>query len=94
MRNQPPGSAGTVAVVRAACPKGTRVTRLRDGKSSVFEDEQFAQWFAAEGRGAVAPGLLALVCVLQSMENLTDREADVDEISRTRPASLPARGGR
>ena len=67
--------AETVAVVRAACPKGTRVTRMRDVLGPVFEDGRFAEWFAAEGRGAVAPGLVALVCVLQSMESLTDREA-------------------
>ena len=67
--------AETVAVVRAACPKGTRVTRVRDVLGPVFEDEQFAGWFAAEGRGAICPGLLALVCVLQSMESLTDRDA-------------------
>jgi len=67
--------AETVAVVRVACPKGTRVTRVRDVLGPVFEDEQFEGWFAAEGRAAIAPGLVALACVLQSMENLTDRDA-------------------
>lgn len=67
--------AETVAVVRTACPKGTRVTRVRDVLGPIFEDEPFAEWFAAEGQGVVAPGLVALVCVLQSMESLTDREA-------------------
>lgn len=74
--------AETVAVVRAACPKGTRVTRVRDVLGPVFEDEQFEGWFAAEGRGAIAPGLVALACVLQSMENLTDR--DTADAVRTR----------
>lgn len=67
--------AATVAVVRASCPRGTRVTRLRDGLGPVFADARFAGWFAAQGRPGVAPGLLALVCVLQSMEDLSDRGA-------------------
>jgi len=67
--------SGTVAVVRAACPQGTRMTRLRDALGPVFDDARFAGWFADEGRPGVAPGLLALVCVLQSIEDLSDRAA-------------------
>ncbi|MBX7268753.1 transposase [Micromonospora sp. Llam7] len=67
--------AQTVAVVQAACPGGTRVTRVRDALGPIFDDQEFAGWFAAEGRSAVAPGLLAMVCVLQAMEDLTDRDA-------------------
>ncbi|MET7427283.1 transposase [Dactylosporangium sp. NPDC005555] len=51
------------------------MTRVRDALGPVFDDGEFAGWFAAEGRGAVPPGLLALVCVLQAMEDLTDRDA-------------------
>jgi transposase len=65
----------TVEVVRTACPKGTRVTRLRDTLGPVFVDDDFAAWFAAEGRPGLPPGMLALVCVLQAMEDLTDRDA-------------------
>jgi transposase len=65
----------TVRIVRAACPKGTRATHLRDVLGPVFADEQFVDWFATEGRSGVAPGLLAMVCVLQSMERMSDREA-------------------
>ena len=64
-----------VAVVRASCPRGTRVTRLRDALGAVFTDARFAGWFAAQGRPGVAPGLLALVCVLQAMDDLSDRRA-------------------
>ena len=67
--------AETVAVVRAACPGGTRVTRVRDVLGPVFDDEDFRGWFSAEGRSGLAPGMLALVCVLQAMEDLTDRDA-------------------
>jgi hypothetical protein len=43
--------AETVVVVQAACPKDTPVMRVRDVLDPVFEDGQFAGWFAAEGRG-------------------------------------------
>ena len=39
--------AQTVAVVRAACPGGTRVTRVRDTLGPVFDDGEFVGWFAA-----------------------------------------------
>ena len=67
--------AETVRVVRAACPKGTRATHLRDALGPVFGDAGFAGWFAAEGQAGIAPGMLALVCVLQAMEDMSDREA-------------------
>jgi len=67
--------AQIVAVVRAACPGGTRVTRVRDVLGSVFDNEDFRGWFSVEGRSGLAPGMLALVCVLQAMEDLTDRDA-------------------
>nr|WP_165485461.1 IS1182 family transposase [Protofrankia symbiont of Coriaria ruscifolia] len=72
----------TVEVVRAACPKGTRVTRLCDALGPVFVDDDFVGWFAAEGRPGRSPGMLALVWVLQAMEDLTDR--DTADAVRTR----------
>lgn len=67
--------AETVRVVRAACPKGTRATHLRDALGPVFDDAKFTGWFATEGQAGIAPGMLAMVCVLQAMEDLSDREA-------------------
>lgn len=67
--------AETAALVKAVCPKGTRVTRLRDVLGPVFDDNEFRGWFSAEGRSGVPPGVLAMVCVLQEMEDLTDRDA-------------------
>lgn len=67
--------AETVRVVRAACPKGTRATHLRDALGPVFDDAQFVDWFATEGQAGIAPGMLALVCVLQAMEDMSDRQA-------------------
>jgi hypothetical protein len=42
--------AEVAALVKAVCPKGTRVTRLRDVLGPVFDDNEFRGWFSAEGR--------------------------------------------
>ncbi|MFN8375254.1 MAG: transposase [Anaerolineae bacterium] len=40
-----------------------------------FTDDQFADLYPADGQPAYAPWRLALVCVMQFSENLTDRQA-------------------
>ncbi len=65
----------TVRVARAAFPGGTLAIRLRDSLGPVFEDAQFSDLFAKRGHPSLSPGRLALVSVLQSAENLTDRQA-------------------
>ena len=65
----------TLRVARAAFPKGTLYMRLRDALGPIFTDEQFADLFAVRGRPAEAPWRLALVTVLQYVENLSDRQA-------------------
>jgi transposase len=65
----------TVAVAQAAFPKGCLAMRVRDALGEVFADDQFAAAFGVRGRPGEAPGLLALVTVLQFAENLTDRQA-------------------
>src|SRR5919206_1062753 len=65
----------TVRVARAAFPKGTAVTRLRDGFSELYRDEDFSRFYPARGQPAFAPWRLALVTVLQFLENLSDRQA-------------------
>jgi transposase len=65
----------TARVAAAAFPKGAVAIRLRDVFGEVFSDEQFVELFAVRGRPGVAPGLLALVSVLQFLEGLTDRQA-------------------
>jgi transposase len=49
--------------------------RVRDELGELFADEQFASAFGAEGKPGWSPGRLALVTVLQRVENLTDRQA-------------------
>ena len=61
-------SAGDAPPVSA-----TRERRARGIK--IFGDEQFAAAFGTRGAPAESPGALALVTVLQYVENLTDRQA-------------------
>jgi transposase len=65
----------TAAVARAAFPKGTLAMRVRDELPGLFTDEQFASAFGVRGKPGISPGQLALVTVLQFVENLTDRQA-------------------
>lgn len=64
----------TVAVARAAFPKGTLAMRVRDELPGLFVDEQFVSAFGVRGKPGISPGQLALVTVLQFVENLTDRQ--------------------
>ncbi len=49
--------------------------RLRDTLGTIFEDHEFADLFPRRGKPAEAPWRLALVCLVQYMEELTDRQA-------------------
>ncbi len=65
----------TARVARAAFPKGTAYTRMREELGAIFEDEDFAELFSRRGQPALAPWKLALVTVMQFAENLPDRRA-------------------
>ncbi|MDP9479168.1 MAG: IS1182 family transposase [Actinomycetota bacterium] len=65
----------TARVARAAFPKGTAYTRMRDELGTIWEDEDFAELFSRRGQPALAPWRLALVTVMQFAENLPDRRA-------------------
>jgi transposase len=67
--------AETARVARAAFPKGTSVTRLRDEFSVIYQDEDFVGLYPGQGQPALAPWRLALVTVFQFLENLSDRQA-------------------
>src|SRR3954470_18308654 len=67
--------AETARVARAAFPKGTVVTRLRDEFSALYEDGDFRQLYPARGQPGLAPWRLALVTIFQFLEHLSDRQA-------------------
>lgn len=65
----------TDRIAKASFPKGTLAMHLRDALGSIYHDEEFAHLFPKRGRAAEAPWRLAVVTVLQTVENLSDRQA-------------------
>ena len=65
----------TVRIARAAFPKGNLYLMMRDELGALYADEDFAALFPAVGQAAESPWRLAMVVVMQFMENLTDRQA-------------------
>jgi transposase len=65
----------TARVARAAFPKGCLAMRVRDELGVVFQDSDFAAAFPTRGGPGLAPGMLAVVSVMQFAERLTDRQA-------------------
>lgn len=65
----------TVRVARLAFPKGNRYMTLRDEIGTIYTDRDFADLFSPYGQSAVSPWRLALICVMQFIEDLTDRQA-------------------
>src|SRR3954453_16260715 len=65
----------TVRVARRAFPKGSVAIRLRDEFGSLYQDQDFQALFPSHGQPGLAPWRLALVTVLQFLENLSDRQA-------------------
>ncbi len=67
--------AMTHLVAHAAFPNGSLAIRLRDAFGPIFNDVAFADLYPALGQPAESPARLALVTILQFVENLPDREA-------------------
>ncbi len=65
----------TARVARAAYPKGNLYMQMRDVLGSISTDEDFADLFPKDGQPAEAPWRLALVTVIQFVENLSDQHA-------------------
>ena len=66
---------GHSRIARAAFPKGNLYLQIRDTLGSIYQDETFASLFSRRGQPAQAPWQLALVGVMQFIENLSDRQA-------------------
>lgn len=65
----------TARVARLALSNGNLCVRLREVIGPLYEDEVFVALFPHRGRSVEAPWRLALVCVLQYVEGLSDRQA-------------------
>jgi transposase len=71
----PPVPDETARVAHAAFPHGNVVMTIRDHFGALYTDTDFADLFPPRGQPAESPWRLALVTVLQFLENLTDRQA-------------------
>ena len=65
----------TARIARAANPKGTLAMWLRDALGAIYTDEEFADLYPERGQPALSPWRLAVVMLLQDVEDLTDRQA-------------------
>jgi transposase len=65
----------TVRVARAAYPKGNIYMQMRDALGLIYQDQSFAHLFPHNGRPVEAPWRLALITVMQFVEELPDRQA-------------------
>lgn len=65
----------TARVARAAFRKGNGYMAMRDALGTLYDDQDFGDLFPKVGQSALSPWRLALVCVMQFAENLTDRQA-------------------
>jgi transposase len=77
LRPQPlsPVPDETARVARAAFGNTNTYLTLRDHLGTIFTDDAFADLYPSRGRPVEAPWRLALVTVLQFVENLSDRQA-------------------
>lgn len=65
----------TARVAQAAFSKGNLYLRMRDELGSLYCDEDFAVLYPQRGQPTESPWRLALISVMQFMENLSDRQA-------------------
>jgi len=65
----------TARVARAIYPKGNLYMNWYDTFGPLFDDNDFADLFSHEGQPALSCVRLALVSIVQFVENLTDRQA-------------------
>lgn len=65
----------TIRVARAAYPKGNLSMKMRDAIGTIYQDQAFAGLFPQNGRPVEAPWRLALITVMQFIEELPDRQA-------------------
>lgn len=71
----PPVPEDTACVAHAAFPKGNHYLTFRDEVGTIFKDSDFQDLFSDYGQSAISPAQLALICIMQFLEDLTDRQA-------------------
>lgn len=71
----PPVPEETARVAHAVFPRGNTYLRLRDELGPLYDDRDFAALFPRRGQPGLPPGLLAMVTLMQFLEDLSDRQA-------------------
>ena len=71
----PPVPEETARIAKLAFPNGNRYLTLRDQVGTFFNDSDFKDLFSVYGQSAISPCQLALICIMQFLEDLTDRQA-------------------
>lgn len=74
-RPENPVPLTTRQVAKAAFPKGNLYLTMRDEIGTFYTDRDFEELFSLEGHPALPPWRLALICVMQYIEGLSDRQA-------------------
>jgi transposase len=64
----------TIRVAKAAFPKGNLYIKMRDELGTIFSDIDFVSLYPEKGQPAFSPWRLALITVMQFLENLSDRQ--------------------
>jgi len=65
----------TIRVARAVFAKGNPYMLIRDELGSIFQDDQFSDLYSSRGQPGLPPWRLAMITIMQYMENLSDRQA-------------------
>lgn len=65
----------TARIAHAAFPKGNIYLRIREQLGVFFTDEQFKSLFSERGQPGYTPWRLALISIMQFVEDLSDRQA-------------------
>src|SRR5260221_8348446 len=65
----------TARVARSLFPQGNQYMWLRDELGAIYHDEQFATLYPNVGQVAEQPWRVAVMSLIQYMENYTDRQA-------------------
>jgi transposase len=65
----------TARIAKILFPKGNKYMWLRDELDAIYNDEQFTSLYPNVGQLAEQPWRLAMMSIIQYMENYTDRQA-------------------
>lgn len=71
----PPVPEETSRIARVAFPKGNFYIRMRDELGTIYDDTVFSDLYSQRGQPAEQPWRIALITVMQYVENLSDRQA-------------------